>query len=76
MFLFDTSLRKLVTCIPLVMLWKVRITWHRKAALIVIFSATLLTIAMALVRVVESVMNEWDTGWFGLWCTMECCTGI
>ncbi|KAF2122174.1 hypothetical protein BDV96DRAFT_640238 [Lophiotrema nucula] len=62
----------LITCIPITMLWKVRISTRRKLALGAVFCVTIITVTVAIIRV--SVLSESGTSdmtWLYGWSNVE-----
>ncbi|KAF1999552.1 hypothetical protein P154DRAFT_381605, partial [Amniculicola lignicola CBS 123094] len=71
--MLDILTDTLILLIPMVMLWKVRISRRRKLALGAVFSATVFIIVFAIVRValIDSRIWKRDTTWLCIWSNVE-----
>ncbi|KNG86927.1 hypothetical protein ANOM_005366 [Aspergillus nomiae NRRL 13137] len=68
----------LILSIPILILWNTRISLRKKLILFGIFSATILVMAVAIIRVVvnNSLNSSVDIGWLYFWSFVEMGTGI
>ncbi|KAI4155822.1 MAG: hypothetical protein LQ340_000729 [Diploschistes diacapsis] len=63
----------LILSIPIIMLWRVRISFRRKLALVGIFSLTVIVIVLAIIRVslVYNPDKNVDATWLYMWSNIE-----
>ena len=64
--------------IPISMLWRVQMSFSRKAALVGIFSLAVITCVFAIVRVtvISTLTRQPDTSWSYMWSSVEQCIGM
>ncbi|RAQ62926.1 hypothetical protein COH20_011456 [Aspergillus flavus] len=73
-----TDILNQVLSIPILILWNTRISLRKKLILFSVFSATILVMVVAIIRVVvnNSLNSSVDIGWLYLWSFVEMGTGI
>lgn len=71
-------MRDQVLSIPILILWNTRISLRKKLILFSVFSATILIMVVAIIRVVvnNSLNSSVDIGWLYLWSFVEMGTGV
>ncbi|KAL0261726.1 hypothetical protein SLS55_003156 [Diplodia seriata] len=71
--ILDVATDIAITCIPISMLWKVRISPKRKVGLAAVFSVIVITIVFAIVRVavISSLTVQPDMSWLYMWSNIE-----
>jgi rhodopsin domain-containing protein len=57
--------------IPLVLVYKVQITFQQKAGLVGVFSLAFVTIAIAIVRCFQAINNQRELVFLSVWSTVE-----
>ena len=64
--------------IPISMLWRVQMSFSKKAALVGIFSLAVITCVFAIVRVtvISTLTRQPDTSWSYMWSSVEQCIGM
>ena len=66
--------------IPITLLWDIRMAWSKKFAFMALFSLSVVTMAIAIVRAVDITRTKWVTGqndptYLWLWSAVEPCIG-
>ncbi|OMP88825.1 hypothetical protein BK809_0005546, partial [Diplodia seriata] len=76
--ILDVATDIAITCIPISMLWKVRISPKRKVGLAAVFSVIVITIVFAIVRVavISSLTVQPDMSWLYMWSNIEIFAGM
>lgn len=69
-----------VIIIPITLLWNIRMKWPKKLAFMILFSLSVVTMAIAIVRAVDITKQKWATGqndptYLWLWSAIEPCIG-
>lgn len=70
-----------ILAIPITLLWDVRMKWPKKLTFMALFSLSVVTMAIAIVRAVDITRTKWVTGqndptYLWLWSAIEPCIAI
>ena len=68
----------IVLSIPILIIWPIKMPLRKKLVLLILFSMTLLIMAVAIIRVAVNRSSDrtLDITWLDLWCSVEVATGI
>ncbi|KAL4965296.1 uncharacterized protein BDV14DRAFT_199993 [Aspergillus stella-maris] len=68
----------LILSIPILIIWPIKMPLRKKIVLLILFSMTLLIMAVAIIRVAVNTSSDrtLDITWLNLWCSVEVATAI